>query len=259
MADKALIDAHSQPTGKMSNQTRLNFFASAPESCSYLPDRKAVSAFANPHADMDKQTYNILIQHGFRRSGGYVYRPHCPGCAECISVRVPVRRHQPSRNEKRVLRLNADIAATGIKGQYRREHFELYQRYISGRHGDGGMANPTQADYHRFLICDWADTVFIEFRLREVLVAVAVSDITSSGLSAMYTFFDPDYANRSLGHFAILQQIEQARLRGLEYLYLGYWIKNCNKMRYKNRYKPLEGFINDRWRDITANPLAGAS
>ena len=193
------------------------------------------------------QTYNELIQHGFRRSGGYVYRPHCPKCQECISVRVPVEQHQLSRNEQRVIRRNADIVVSSARGKYREEHFELYQRYINSRHSDGSMANPSRSDYHRFLICDWTDTLFFEFRYNRQLIAVAVSDVMSSGLSAVYTFFDPDFESRSLGHFAILSQIKEARSRDLDYLYLGYWIKDCNKMNYKHRYRPLEGYIADQW------------
>ena len=135
--------------------------------------------------------------------------------------------------------------------KFRQQHFDLYKRYIASRHGDGSMANPTKADYHRFLICDWTETEFIEFRLGKILIAIAVCDITDSGLSAVYTFFDPDYHDRSLGHFAILSQIEESKSRGLDYLYLGYWIKDCNKMSYKKRYKPLEGFIDDYWQDMT--------
>lgn len=231
----------------MNDQVKLNFFASTPEPCSYLGDRSAVSAFANPHMDMDMPTYNDLIQHGFRRSGGYIYRPHCPDCQECVSVRVPVKYHQPSRNEQRTLKRNADIEISQKRGKFREEHFELYQRYINHRHGEGSMANPSKSDYHRFLICDWTDTLFFEFRQNRRLIAVAVSDLMSTGLSAVYTFFDPEFEARSLGHFAILCQIQEAQTRDLEYLYLGYWIKECNKMSYKRRYRPLEGYINDHW------------
>jgi len=231
----------------MNDQVKLNFFASAPEPCSYLDNRKSVSAFANPHMDMDMDTYNELIQHGFRRSGGYIYRPHCPNCQECISVRVPVRKHRYSRNEQRVIKRNSDLRISIMPGRYRDEHFDLYRRYIDDRHDDGSMANPNKSDYHRFLICDWTDTLFFEYRLNRILIAVAVCDITDSGLSAVYTFFDPDYANRSLGHFAILSQIHETQLRELDYLYLGYWIRDCNKMSYKRRYKPLEAFLNDQW------------
>jgi arginyl-tRNA--protein-N-Asp/Glu arginylyltransferase len=231
----------------MNDQVKLNFFASTPEPCSYLDNRKSVSAFANPHMDMDMQTYNELIQHGFRRSGGYIYRPHCPECQECISVRIPIKKHQYSRNEHRVIRRNSDLRISIMPGRYRDEHFDLYRRYINNRHNDGSMANPNKSDYHRFLICDWTDTLFYEFRLNRILVAVAVSDVTDSGLSAVYTFFDPDHANRSMGHFAILNQIHETRLRELDYLYLGYWIRDCAKMSYKRRYKPLEAYLNDQW------------
>ena len=231
----------------MNDQVKLNFFASTPEPCSYLDNRKSVSAFANPHMDMDMGTYNELIQHGFRRSGGYIYRPHCPHCQECVSVRVPVKRHQYSRSEQRVIKRNADLKINIMPGRFRDEHFDLYRRYINSRHNDGSMANPGKSDYHRFLICDWTDTLFYEFRLDRVLMAVAVCDVTSSGLSAVYTFFDPNYAGRSPGHFAILNQIHETRLRDLDYLYLGYWIRNCSKMSYKRRYKPLEGHLNDQW------------
>ncbi len=231
----------------MNDYTKLHFFASTAETCGYLADRKAVSAFANPHMDMDMETYNELIQHGFRRSGGYVYRPHCPSCQECISVRVPVKNHQYSRNEKRVIRRNRDVTQVSCNGQFREQHFDLYKRYMNSRHGDGSMANPGESDYHRFLICDWTDTIFTEFRINGLLIAVAVADLMSTGLSAVYTFFDLDYSHRSPGHFAILHQIEQARSRNLDYLYLGYWIKGCEKMSYKRRYKPLEGYINDQW------------
>ena len=231
----------------MNDQVKLNFFASAPEPCSYLDDRKSVSAFANPHMDMDMSTYNELIRHGFRRSGGYIYRPHCPHCQECISVRVPVRRHIYSRNEQRVIRRNARLKISIGPARYRDEHFDLYRRYIASRHNDGSMANPSKSDYHRFLICDWTETLFFEYRMDHILIAVAVSDLTDHGLSAVYTFFDPDYASMSLGHFAILNQIDETRRRELDYLYLGYWIRDCAKMSYKRRYRPLEAFINDRW------------
>ena len=130
----------------MNDQVKLNFFASAPEPCSYLDNRKSVSAFANPHMDMDMGTYNELIQHGFRRSGGYIYRPHCPECRECISVRIPVRRHRFSRNEQRVLKRNSDIRISIMPGRYRDEHFDLYRRYINSRHADGSMATPSKSD-----------------------------------------------------------------------------------------------------------------
>ena len=162
-------------------------------------------------------------------------------------MRVAIKQHQFSRNEKRVIRRNSDIQINIMQGRFHEEHFDLYRRYINSRHHEGSMANPSKSDYHRFLICDWTDTLFFEYRVNRILIAVAVCDITDSGLSAVYTFFDPDYTERSPGHFAILNQIDESRRRDLDYLYLGYWIRDCNKMSYKRRYKPLEAYLNEQW------------
>ena len=213
----------------MNDQTRFHFYASTPEDCGYLPNRQSISAFANPYMDMDNETYNNLIQFGFRRSGGYLYRPHCPECNECISIRIPVSEFNLSRNDRRTLKKNSDLSIHIEQGKFLSEHFDLYYRYINSRHVGGSMENPTQEDYQRFLLCDWADTQFIEFRQGKRLMAVAVTDITNSGNSAVYTFFDPQEANRSLGHFSILQQIEITQQQQLPFLYLGYWIKDCEK------------------------------
>ena len=163
----------------MNDQTKLNFFASTAEPCSYLDGRSSVSAFANPHVDMDMQTYSALIQHGFRRSGGYVYRPHCPNCKECISVRILVKQHSPSRNEKRILRLNSDIEISASSSKFRQKHFDLYIRYIASRHGDGSMAKQTKADYHRILICDWNEPEAIELSIVKTIAYAVVCVLTT--------------------------------------------------------------------------------
>lgn len=235
----------------MNDQTRLSFYASTAEPCSYLPNKKSISAFANPYMDMDTDIYNELIKFGFRRSGGYLYRPHCPDCNACISIRIQVDRHIFSRNDRKCLKRNQDLTLHTVDKRFSEEHFELYCRYINSRHKGGSMENPSRSDYHRFLISDWTESRFIELRHGEVLLAVAVTDITSSGLSAVYTFFDPQQTQRSLGHFAILKQIELTRQYGLPYLYLGYWIEQCDKMRYKTRYQPAEVFINESWSEFT--------
>ena len=234
----------------MNDRIKLQFYASTPETCGYLPERQSISAFANPYMDMDVNTYNELIQFGFRRSGGYLYRPHCPDCKACISLRVPVNEYQLSRNDKRTLKKNSDLSMETLDAKYSDEHYKLYHRYINSRHKGGSMENPSKSDYHRFLICDWADTTFLEFRYQKKLVAVAVTDSTISGNSAVYTFFDPDHEARSLGHYAILKQIEYTEENALPYLYLGYWIEDCDKMKYKARYKPAEGFMNDSWIEL---------
>lgn len=112
------------------------------------------------------------------------------------------------------------------------------------------MENPTPEAYCNFLKCDWASTFFAELRVRQTLVGVAVCDLLPQGLSAVYTFFDPDHESRGLGTFAILWQIAETRRRGMDYLYLGYWIEKNRKMRYKTRFRPIEGLINDSWQPL---------
>ncbi len=240
----------------MNAQTRINFYASSPEPCGYLAGRQSISAFANPYVDMDADTYNELIQFGFRRSGGYLYRPHCPDCTACVSLRVRVDDFRLSRNDRRNLKRNADIGLQTAPAKFFEEHYDLYRRYIDARHADGSMANPSRSDYHRFLICDWAETRFLELRQGRRLLGVAVTDVTETGLSAVYTFFDPMEQARSLGHYAILRQIEMARDQGYTYLYLGYWIDECDKMRYKARYRPAEIFVNDQWVELEPSARA---
>jgi arginine-tRNA-protein transferase len=135
------------------------------------------------------------------------------------------------------------------------EHFDLYRRYIAGRHSGGGMDNPSAQQYMEFLTASWCETRFLEIRLRERLLAIAVIDVMGDALSAVYTFYDPDLPRRSLGKFAVLQEIAAARAEGRRWLYLGYWIEGCRKMRYKTDYQPLEYFFNGRW-SSEAPPLS---
>jgi arginyl-tRNA--protein-N-Asp/Glu arginylyltransferase len=229
----------------------LAFFASPAHDCEYLPDRSSVSLFADPEASMDMDSYSTLLENGFRRSGANVYRPHCPTCRSCLAARLPVEQFLPNRSQKRCLRRNkqpdSEIEATITEPAFHQEHFELYRKYMATRHTGGGMDDPSTDKYMEFLTCDWADTEFVEFRLNEQLMAVAIMDILPHSLSSVYTFFDPDHAGLSLGRFALLWQINEAQRRQLPYLYLGYWIKDCNKMLYKQEYRPIELYQDYRW------------
>jgi arginyl-tRNA--protein-N-Asp/Glu arginylyltransferase len=145
------------------------------------------------------------------------------------------------------LQKNAGIKTTITKPEFVEEHFALYRKYIATRHTGGGMDDPSEDKYIEFLTSVWAETEFVEFRLREQLVALAVMDILPNGLSSVYTYFDPDHARLSLGRHALLWQIKEAKRRHLPYLYLGYWIKDCQKMFYKQEYRPIELYQNNRW------------
>jgi arginine-tRNA-protein transferase len=221
--------------------------------CSYLPGREARSLFFDPRVRVDRRLAQWLADQGFRRSGGYMYRPHCRDCRACIPVRIPVERFSRNRSQRRCWRRNQDLRVISRPPRFRQEQFDLYSRYAASRHSNGPMDNLSPENYLEFLTSSWADTRFFEFRLGDRLAAVAVTDILAGGLSALYTFFEPEWESRSLGVFAVLWQLERARLLGLSYLYLGYWIRDCRKMSYKDRYRPLEAWDGKQWQGFEAN------
>jgi arginyl-tRNA--protein-N-Asp/Glu arginylyltransferase len=223
-------------------------FLSMPHPCSYLPGRVATSLFVDPRAPIDSVTYGSYMRLGFRRSGDLVYRPHCRDCQACIPVRVPVNLFNPSRSQRRILARNTDIRVTARPPGYDPEHFALYLRYQKSRHAGGGMDDPDPQKYTNFLLSRHVHTVFYEMRLNSRLAGVAVVDHLSDGLSAVYTFFDPLEKRRGLGTFAVLWQIDRARQLGLPCVYLGYLIRECPKMSYKENYRPLEAYLDGRWR-----------
>lgn len=216
-------------------------------SCSYLPDRLAQNIYPDPNHPMTIRIYDQLIQHGFRRSGNHVYRPYCTDCLSCVPVRINVDKFQPSRSQRRCLKRNAELTMVEKPAQFNPEHFQLYCRYLKHRHAGGGMDNPTEDSFTHFLTSYWCDTQFLEFRDKGKLRAVAVTDFVEHGLSAFYTFFDPDYQQAGLGTFAILKQLELAKSLQLNALYLGYWIEECPKMNYKQSFSALEAYQNQQW------------
>jgi arginine-tRNA-protein transferase len=201
----------------------------------------------DPELTLSMPIYNQLIQHGFRRSGAHCYRPHCNNCQACIACRIPVKEFKANRSQQRCLKKNQAIKTTAVSAAFNDEYFELYRRYLNARHIDGSMANPEEEEFKQFLYCDWSETQFLELRLDEQLIAVAVTDIVSDGLSAVYSFFDPEMHTHSLGTYCILKQIDYANLQGLDYVYLGYWIENHQKMHYKNNFKPLQLYRDEQW------------
>jgi arginine-tRNA-protein transferase len=222
-------------------------FRSMPHPCSYLPDRTATMLFLDPSDQLNNDQYGGLVRLGFRRSGDLIYRPHCQACNACIPVRVPAERFRGDRGQRRVWKRNQDLAVIPCPQVYEPEHFDLYQRYQATRHARGELNDPDPKKYATFLCVHGKNTVFYEFRHERKLLAVAVTDILPDGLSAVYTFFDPDEKRRALGVYSVLWQIEEAKARSLQWVYLGYWIEECQKMSYKANYRPLELFINGRW------------
>jgi arginine-tRNA-protein transferase len=225
----------------------LALYATPPHPCGYLPEIEATTVFADPLTPKSKSLYSVLAREGFRRSGEHIYRPYCPDCQACIPIRLPVAEFRLRRNQKRTWMANQDLRVIVTPPLFKEEHFLLYQRYIAARHRGGGMDNPDRKHFMEFLTSSWSDTVFFEFRMGGSLLAVAVVDRLNGALSAVYTFFDPEHGHRSLGRLAVLFEIKEARKQGLQWLYLGYWIKGCRKMQYKNEYQPLEYYINGHW------------
>jgi arginyl-tRNA--protein-N-Asp/Glu arginylyltransferase len=226
---------------------QVKLFLGAEHPCSYLPGQVSRSAYVDTDEWLDVAAYSSLAAQGLRRSGDLVYRPLCRSCLACVPIRIPVARFLPNRSQLRTLRDNQDLTATPKPAAFDEEHYRLFRSYLAARHADGGMANSTPQDYIGFLGSSWADTWFVEFRLQETLVAVAVVDRLSTGMSAVYTFFNPAHAERGLGTLAVLWQIEESKRLGLDWLYLGFWVGACRKMRYKGNYRPLEAMVGGHW------------
>ncbi|GAC1037814.1 arginyltransferase [Pseudomonas sp. No.117] len=231
----------------MTELARLKFYATQPHACSYLPNEQATTLFLDPSQPMNGQIYAELSELGFRRSGDHLYRPHCQLCKACVPARIPVARFRPSRKQNRVLKRNADIKVTRCEPGFTEERYQLYARYISERHADGDMFPPSRGQFSTFLVSSLPYAFFYELRVADRLIGIAVTDVLPNGMSAVYTFYDPNEEKRSLGVFGILWQIAETRRLGLDAVYLGYWIKGCRKMSYKTEYRPIELFVNQRW------------
>lgn len=233
----------------------MDFYQDQPHVCSYVSSRVARNIYPDPQRPVTNQLYSYLIQHGFRRSGEHAYRPHCPDCQECVPVRININDFKANRNQRRCLATNKDLSIHIQPAVFKQEHYELYKRYLSGRHKGGGMDQGSQDNYMQFLFSEWSDTGFIEIRDKQQLLAVAVTDFVTDGASAFYTFFEPEQAKRSLGTFAILKQIALAAELGLSYLYLGYWIQSCKKMTYKSQFSALERYKDGDWQPLDKKTL----
>ncbi|MEH6590271.1 MAG: arginyltransferase [Halioglobus sp.] len=225
----------------------LKVYTTYPHSCSYLEGQDAVTLFVDPRQKIDKALYSNLSAVGFRRSGSHVYRPHCAQCNACIPARIPVATFEPNRRQRRTVRRNQDLEIKRSGDIRDQEAYELYRCYIEQRHADGDMYPPDREQYESFLSNEWGCTDFYRIYDEDTLIAISVVDVLTDGLSAIYTFFDPEASKRSLGSFAIQWQIQRARELELDYVYLGYWIKGCQKMSYKSEYRPLELYVNNRW------------
>ncbi|MEY3572272.1 MAG: arginyltransferase [Burkholderiaceae bacterium] len=228
--------------------SRLQFYVTAPYPCSYIEGRKARSQVATPNHLIQSRVYSDLVQLGFRRSGVFSYRPYCDNCRACQPIRVPVAAFEPSKTQLRTWRrLSGRLQAQEVPLMFSDEHYALYLRYQSGRHMGGGMDQDSRDQYAQFLLQSQVDTRLLTFRENGRLVMVSLIDRLQNGLSAVYTFFDPDLAKTSLGTFGVLWQIAECQRLGLDYVYLGYYIEESPKMSYKARFRPAEVLSQGQW------------
>jgi arginine-tRNA-protein transferase len=236
----------------MSQSQQLPLLITPEHPCPYLDDQQAKTIFVSPEVEFNPTLYSALANQGFRRSGEQVYRPHCDNCQACISTRVPVNQFKATRSQKRCAKRFNQFRFEIKPARSSKQHFALFENYINQRHSDGDMYPTSEKQFKEFLLCDWVECYFLDFIHLESnqLVATAVFDQLQDGLSAVYTFFNPDYEKLSLGKVAILYLIELTKQHQLDYLYLGYWIKQSPKMAYKGQYRPIECFVNQGWTQL---------
>lgn len=241
----------SDPTGPIVRT--LQFYRTADYDCSYLPSRRARSVVAAPAHLVDTRAYSKLVQQGYRRSGNFTYRPDCDACQACLPIRIDVNQFQLRRTQRRIWRRHQGLAARTCPLAWKNEHYDLYQRYQQARHPGAGMDVDTETQYRQFLLTSAVESRLVEFRDASGQVRmVSLIDLLDHGLSAVYTFFDPDAAG-SLGVYGILWQIQQCQHQGLPWLYLGYWVQQSQKMSYKSQFRPFQILSNGQWHDVAAH------
>jgi arginine-tRNA-protein transferase len=236
------------------------FYVTSEQPCPYLKERLERKLFTHLTPDRSPSMVDNMLRGGFRRSQHIAYLPYCDSCSACVSVRVPVDIFSPSRSQRRALGKCSDLVPVQVEAKVTNEHYDLFRDYIDHRHGDGGMADMTVTDFSMMVEDSTVDTHLVEYRPRPAslsnsapgpLVAAALIDQLSDGLSMVYSYFDPRWSSNSMGTYMVLNHIERTRQLGLPYLYLGYWIEGSKTMDYKTRFLPQQHLTGDGWKNWT--------
>lgn len=227
----------------------FQFGLTQPFDCSYLPNQQERLIIATDPRLQNGESYQFLLEQGFRRSGSQIYRPHCENCTACQSLRIKAEDYIPSQNQKRLIKKNQQLRLA-VSNEDKDSYFTLYQQYINTIHKDGAMFPATKEQYASFLKADVTNQAFIELWDGDLLVSVAVTDVSLDSLSAVYTFYHPDYRKTGLGMYSIIKQIGLCEQLNKSFLYLGYQIDECQKMNYKNRFFPHQRLIANCWKTI---------
>lgn len=228
----------------------IRLFETVVDDCPYLDDQKSASILVDPDHEVDRNLFSMLSRSGFRRSGEMLYSPKCPSCNACVSVRIPSARFKPSKSQKRVWRKNLDLRVTLEEVRFNQEHFDMYLRYQQHRHPDSSMCDEDVTKYTGFIDSEFSRSKLLVFRLDGRLIGISVLDQFDGGISAVYTFFDPEFSNRSIGTHAILYALKLAKAHEIPFVYLGYWIDGSQKMDYKRNFRPLQGYAERQWKDL---------
>jgi len=230
------------------------FYVTAPQPCPYLEGRMERKLFTALQGDQAQRLNDALSKQGFRRSQNVLYRPSCAECSACLSARIRVADFQPNRTQRRILKAAAHLRRNATSPWATEDQFSLFRRYLDARHADGGMADMDVFEFAAMIEETPIKSRVIEYtraadegeRGRR-LACVALTDVFDDGLSMVYSFYDPDLIDLSLGTFAILDHIAIAREAGLPFVYLGYWVPGSKKMGYKAGFNALEIFKHGEW------------
>jgi len=230
-----------------SSQT-IQLFLTEADQCSYLSDRQQRMLLVDPNHPLDNSLATYFSNHGFRRSGNMTYRPKCDHCQQCVSVRVPAIHFTPSKSQRRIIRKNSEVIVSMEPMENALDYFQLYYEYQKSRHPNGSMCDSSEEKYLTFLQSDFTDSALVVRRLGNIVISVTVVDLFHDGVSLLYTFFNTDFSDLSPGKAAIIDIISYCQNQGLSYIYLGFWIKESQKMNYKTQFQPIEGYFDGEWK-----------